>query len=594
MADTKESGFFSDIFPDYRTTLLRFAVPVAAAIVLTMLAIGRAYDLVPEFLGDQTDWVMFGLGSGGVLAVAAILLCEGHCWRVPLRLAASILALCLAILLALANEAVDLHPVLFLGAVSLSAGLAPFIRVGGADEFWLFNQRLAAGLMFALVGAGLFFLGVLLIEQSIDILFSVNLGNLSFKLFMPVSFCLIAPLTWLALVPETGLENGAQSAVPDFLAVAVRTLNRFVFVPLLGIYALVLLAYAARIVVTGELPRNQIGWMVSGFGAIGAVSFLVLYGERQSERLFVRLFRRFWFAATIVPVIMLAVAIWLRVSAYGLTPDRVILILVAVWLAVIAALFAPRFGRGDIRLIPGVLALLLLATSLGPLSPNALSRGSQTARFLAVLQDAGLVQNGKLAAEFDPDSLSAEQRRRLSSSLNTLRRYGGFDGLETLFAGHPSDPFKSGNAATREGDIRDLLALDRTIDRQSVARTDITLNAGAAILFGDRSVRVLGPFSLWNVTNKVVRVDGMTIARDGEHAMLTISDDGGEVVLDFEPVISDRARAGDRRHDKRPLTVSGELPSGLKVAASFFEAYATEENGRIRLNSGRFVVVVRE
>ena len=50
----------------------------------------------------------------------------------------------------------------------------------------------------------------------------------------------------------------------------LRILTDFVAVPLLAVYAALLHAYALKILVTGELPRNQIGWMMLVLRARGA------------------------------------------------------------------------------------------------------------------------------------------------------------------------------------------------------------------------------------------------------------------------------------------------------------------------------------
>jgi hypothetical protein len=48
-------------------------------------------------------------------------------------------------------------------------------------------------------------------------------------------------------------------------------------VPLLVIYALILLAYAAQIAITQKLPQGMIGWMVLGFVVTGAATWLIVH-----------------------------------------------------------------------------------------------------------------------------------------------------------------------------------------------------------------------------------------------------------------------------------------------------------------------------
>ena len=81
-----------------------------------------------------------------------------------------------------------------------------------------------------------------------------------------------------------------------------------------------------------------------------------------------RLFLKVWPFLLIAPLALLVFAIWERIAAYGLTPDRYLLALFAVLLAVILLLQIDRRWRDDIRVIPGTrrnLASLRELWSLG-------------------------------------------------------------------------------------------------------------------------------------------------------------------------------------------------------------------------------------
>ena len=46
---------------------------------------------------------------------------------------------------------------------------------------------------------------------------------------------------------------------------------------------------------------------------------------------------RHWFWLTVAPLALLVIAVWRRVSDYGVTPDRYWLALIALWLLILVA-----------------------------------------------------------------------------------------------------------------------------------------------------------------------------------------------------------------------------------------------------------------
>ncbi|HCL61031.1 MAG TPA: DUF4153 domain-containing protein, partial [Rhizobiales bacterium] len=74
---------------------------------------------------------------------------------------------------------------------------------------------------------------------------------------------------------------------------------------------------------------------------------------------------RYWVWLAALPVVLLSIAVSRRVGDYGLTEDRYLMVLVGVWALILAVIRVLRGGDFDLRLVPGVLALLLLAASFG-------------------------------------------------------------------------------------------------------------------------------------------------------------------------------------------------------------------------------------
>ena len=131
----------------------------------------------------------------------------------------------------------------------------------------------------------------------------------------------------------------------------------------------------------------MIGWMVLGFVVIGAATWLVLHPPFMRTQALVRLFRRWWFWLTLIPLALFFVAISIRIDAYGLTDERMLLAAGGIWAAVLAVIYL--LGRGDIRLIPALAGAILLALSVGPWNYADLPVSSQALRLDGVVMNAG-------------------------------------------------------------------------------------------------------------------------------------------------------------------------------------------------------------
>jgi Domain of unknown function (DUF4153) len=84
---------------------------------------------------------------------------------------------------------------------------------------------------------------------------------------------------------------------------------------------------------------------------------LLAYPIRDNGGLLVRLLWRIGSGFALMPVLLLFLAAYARISAYGLTEQRYLIVLIGVWAFVLAFLRIWRPERFDLRLVPGVLAI---------------------------------------------------------------------------------------------------------------------------------------------------------------------------------------------------------------------------------------------
>ncbi|MBJ3775235.1 DUF4153 domain-containing protein [Acuticoccus mangrovi] len=337
---------------------------------------------------------------------------------------------------------------------------------------WRSLVRSATAALLALGGAGVVILGVWWVAAGVAALLGLGVGVAAWRIAGPVALGLLAPLIFLTLS-----ERGAESdRVADALGSVAQILTRLVVLPLLAFYTAVLAIYIGRIVVTGTMPSNEVGWIVPLFGVAGAASYLAVAGSAAPGRMG-RLFLVSWFPVTIAPLVLYGIALWMRVASAGVTPARYLGVLCGVWLAALALGALPAGRRFDPRLIVVTLALVLALGAVGPWSLRPVVAKSQADRFVERLDVAGVAG---LAA------LEPNERWRVCSSMQAVEEVGGLDRL-----------------ARRLGVSADALA--EACGRRIPGRTMIRFAAKEA------AIRTSGPAWVWG---PVEIGEGRRMARD--------------------------------------------------------------------------------
>ena len=255
-------------------------------------------------------------------------------------------------------------------------------------------RRIDARVLLRLIGAMLYgaalYAGLALALAAVNSLFELELdGEIYGHVFGWIFFALVP---WIVL----GGLNDYVRPLDETNAVAsvAQRIVAYLVPPLLAIYYVILFAYVARIVITGEVPKNLVSPLVLAAGGLSALS-LLLFDPRPEERGLARWLR-------ITPVLFLPIAVlgfWAvlqRTDQYGLTEFRVVRFLALTTLTLLAiggTMWLVRKRAFPLWVVPVALGAVALLAAIGPWSALALSRRSQEAR----LQDA------LAAAAIDPN-----------------------------------------------------------------------------------------------------------------------------------------------------------------------------------------------
>ena len=289
-------------------------------------------------------------------------------------------------------------------ALILGILFLPFYQAKSDVKSWNFTRRMIIAMVLAYLVGGVMTGGIELLLLGIQSLFDIHIED---KLYAIISilFALLLPLLLvLSRVPEGERKHDETILVSRFLTGTTR----YLFIPLVVCYMVVLYLYLARIVFSWELPNGTITWLVTimMFGII-AIEFL-LYPTMRSEdsKPFERWVVR-WFPILALPLVFLmTVGIVRRFGDYGITVNRLYVLTLNLWFyAVCIGLFVLKARR--IHWIPLSFGAILLLTSAQPMN------------YCEIVRSHLRQQVSNVVAQYKPEHLPMNQQE-FDSWMKTL------------------------------------------------------------------------------------------------------------------------------------------------------------------------------
>lgn len=417
------------LVPDLAATMRRFPVPALWSVLLTLYL----NHYIIRRSGDPREDVIMAAAAGFFAAGAGHLFAEG---RGLSRLSNLVLAAVMggfAALLGWFNASLHVSALyLFCGLIALTMVAAHLRRDAAQGALWFFNLRFGLAALLAFLAGLAFALGLLAITSSLKFLFGLHPFPNVEEHIIATACALVAPLYGLSLMPrdlDTALDVADHRGSP--LERGVSVLVNYILVPVVVVYALILHAYAVKIALTGELPKGQIGTMVAIYAVGGTGVWLIAWPWRETGSKLLRLFMKGWFWLTIIPSLLLVIAIWRRVADYGVTPDRYGIALIALWAVLVTLYLALRRRAADMRFIIGAMAALLLIASFGPQGAYGTTITSQMSRLVALLTRNDALKDGQIVSP--TPKLSTEDQSRGYSIITVLREANGLNSVLFLF-----------------------------------------------------------------------------------------------------------------------------------------------------------------
>lgn len=588
------SGLVSGLVPELKRAIEHFPWSVAAASAFALYFLLGLNSTPGWYDPDNVGRVPAALTAAFLWALIAALFAQSRGLQGPVRHGLALAGFLVIALLAAAHRVVELHIGFMLASLTLGVGVAAYLRRNASQRaFWRFNHDAWVGAVVAAIATILFGGGLSAIVETLRYLFGIDISYKAHEKIWAIACGLVGPIYWLGVIPEDLDAEVTEGPQTEFISRMIALLGRFLLVPLLLVYALILHAYAIKIGVEWSLPKGRLGWMVLTYGTLVVATALVIFPTRQSGGTLPALFWRLWPYLLLVPLAMLYIAIGRRIGEYGLTQQRYTVLAAGLWLTLVAAWHGLGVGWRDLRAVPALLAGILAVAAIGPWGVQSWPVRSQVGHFSAILAKHDVLRDGRVAPAADiAAKLPTTDLARLAGIVDHLNGTQKIHRLRPLFSGDAADPFAGTQTGAADGDRYVRANYDWTLgqrikDRLGILKGSlvsdrlVSFHANTPGVFQlDGGRLVIGPVTFHRgatpkspVIQNVV-VDGRiwTIALDGSMLTIESPDAGRNARFELASLVTGRGtttRPGQKPNEPIVLkSIGGTMPAMLIVSSA--------------------------
>ena len=301
-------------------------------------------------------------------------------------------------------------PMLLVGVVSFIV-ISPFIKNKASNrEFFEWLKHLLYTVLISLVASIILFILLNIVLSILSGLFEINIeyryrDHVSF-----FSFAFFAPYIFLSLLTKEprALVSKNYNKLETFFF-------KYFLTGLFIAYFIIIYTYLGKMILLAEYPKGLVSINIITFSALALTTYLFwtpLWNEKNSK------YKKIIWIAILLQLVLLAVALYLRVDAYGWTFGRFVLATLGFWLFTLS-FYALLKKEISLRIIFLTLPLIV---GLNLLFASSISKSSQQEKLGTLLASTNTLSN---------DS-NLSLRYNISSTIGYLYGHYGTDALFPL------------------------------------------------------------------------------------------------------------------------------------------------------------------
>lgn len=416
-------GGLSKVAQDVRQSLVRFPISILSALAGTTIFLLAFHSKV-----DRVSSI-FDFRNGLVAMVGISVATLATLWGESRKLQRSVnllitaaLTLCLW-LVALYWKQRNLTDVEFISrclqlavVVHLAIGYLPAAHLS-QNGFWQYNRLLFRRMVVVGVYAAIIVIGLDCAVLGAHYLLDLKFKDTIYPDIFMVLFFAYHPCVVLGGIPQRLEEFEEHHEYPTEIAVVAK----FILLPLVALYGVILYLYLGKILISWELPRGGVGYLVSTVSLLGILCFLLLEPAIVAAGSRLQRVRSIFYFLLFPLIFLLFLGLKVRIGNYGFTEHRYLLTVYGVWITCIAIYFLCSKVR-NIKVIPASLGIITFLTLVGPWSAYELPAWLQFRSLQKALMAEGLwrdgraVQGDKVPSGKSQEEISAQIKYLMSSS----------------------------------------------------------------------------------------------------------------------------------------------------------------------------------
>lgn len=420
----------------FRMCVKRF--PVSAAYI-TALSIFLIFNIIDE--GELLDDSLIGAVSY-YLSVGFVLSLTLHLWQEEGKKQRTILIVNMVAHLVLLADAIYIYHVLedsnsyhyevwvahaaIIFSLLLSLFFLSFFKEKDNIASWNFTMNILVNLFICHFIGEVMWGGFSLLLSSFNFLFHIDFDSKWYMVIGVLTGLLLSSWLFLGRIPNGENKHDRTPVDSGFL----NAVMRFLFLPLVGLYTIVLYIYAIQILVKWELPNGWVSWLVVA-SMVGLIIIeFGLYPVRKAQnRKADNLIARYLPVAILPLLLLMTVGIIRRFNDYGITINRLYLITLNLWFYFVCiTLFQTKARR--INWITISFALIFLLTSAFPINYFSITRNCMDSKIRKMLYSTDMIRVRKFPLNERQYKhllhiLTKEEAVELNDKMRYMREYFG-------------------------------------------------------------------------------------------------------------------------------------------------------------------------
>jgi hypothetical protein len=322
---------------------------------------------------------------------------------------------------------------------------APFFNTWHKSRFWNFLKEIAISLLRSAIYSFILFLGLALAVAALDFLFDIKLNSdIYLQIFI---FCLGIINTFIFL---RDFPKADELEITIHFNKAIAVLLKYILIPLSLLYIIIVYVYAVKILLSWELPRGWVTYLISALSFLAFVIHIAIEPVRikHPSKLIQKFFPLYFYA--ILPLLpLLFIALFKRISDYNFTELRYLGLVLALWISGML-LYMLISKKKRLSLYAKFMFLLILICTFGPLSAFKISLSAQLQELGELLDDL----DTKKELSFKP-----QEYERFESVIKYINNRKALEKTEPYFGFNPEIAFSETGSYRMPRKIVDSLGI---------------------------------------------------------------------------------------------------------------------------------------